>query len=47
VDYEKVTNIGHFLPKCCNYENRIIYDPIKRYEIAYKSLEEMAESIKV
>jgi len=44
--YEKVTNIDHFLPKGCNYENRIRYDPIKQYEIAYKSLGKMAESIK-
>ena len=44
--YEKLTNIDHFLPKGCNYENTIRYDPIKQYEIVYKSLEKMTESIK-
>jgi len=43
--YEKITNIDAHVPKGCNYENTIRYDPIKQYEIAYKSLDKMTESI--
>lgn len=43
--YEKVTNIDHFVPKGCNYEYEVRYDPIKQSEISYKSLEKISENI--
>ena len=43
--YEKVTNIDHIVPKGCNYEYDIRYEPIKQSEISYKSLEKISENI--
>jgi hypothetical protein len=45
--FEKVTNIDHIVPKGCNYENDVRYDPIKQSEISYKSLEKISENIEV
>jgi hypothetical protein len=45
--FEKRTNIDHIVPKGCNYEIDVRYEPIKQNEISYMSLEKISENIEL
>jgi hypothetical protein len=43
--FSKITNIENIVPKGCNYEIDVRYEPIIQNEISYMSLEKISECI--